>query len=133
MSRENVELVRQFFKRWNESRDPAWFVEKSRADLAIFSRYAEVEGQPFVGAAGVSRWIREIDENFDRYDARADEVRDLEERVLALGSVHFQARGSGLEMEQAMGWLFEFKDGKFSRIRFFETPALALEAVGLGD
>jgi len=131
MSLENVELVRQLFEQWNAGRDPAWFIENSQADVEIFSRYAEVEGHPFVGATGVHRWISEIDENFDRYDAGADDLRDLGDAVLALGSVHFRGKGSGIEIEQPMGWVFRFQDDKFSRMLFYDTPEAALEAVGL--
>ena len=133
MSQENVDLVQQLFERWNAGRDPAWFIEKSHADVAIFSRYAEVEGQAFVGSAGIHRWIGEINESFEQYEAWTDELRDLDGAVLALGSVRFRGRGSGVEIEQPMGWVFEFKDGKFSRMLFYETPAEALEAVGLSE
>lgn len=130
---ENVGLVRRLFEQWNGGRDPAWFIQNSRAEVEIFSRYAEVEGHPFVGAAGVHRWINEIDENFERYDAGADDIRELGDTVLALGSVHYRAKGSGIEMEQPMGWVFELRDGKFSRILFYDSPRAALEATGVRE
>ena len=133
MSQENVEVVLEFFAQWNVRRDPSWFVENSRNDVEIFSRYAEVEGQPFVGPGGVHRWIREIDESFERYDAVADDLRDLGDRVVALGSVRLEGRGSGIVVEQPFAWLFDFQDGRFSRIRFYESPAEALGAVGLSE
>lgn len=131
MSLENVELARPLFEQWNAGRDPAWFIENSHADVEIFSRYAEVEGHPFVGAPGVHRWINEIDETFERYDADADDLRDLGDAVLALGSVHFRGKGSGVEVKQPMGWVFDLQDHKFSRMLFYDTHAAALEAVGL--
>jgi len=133
MSRENVELVQQLFEQWNAGRDPAWFIKNSQDDVEIFSRYAEVEGTPFVGAPGIHRWIKEIDENFERYDAGADDLRDLGDTVLALGRVRFRGEASGIEMDQPMGWVFKFQGVKFSRMLFYDTPAAALEAVGLAD
>ena len=131
MSLENLELAQELFKQWNAGRDPVWFIENSQPDVEIFSRYAEMEGRPFVGAAGVHRWINEIVESFEQYDADADDLRDLGDRVLALGSVRFRGKGSGIEIEQPMGWVFEFQNDKFSRMLFFDTHAAAVEAVGL--
>ena len=133
MSQENVEVVLQLFEQWNAGRNPAWFIANSQPDVEIFSRYAEMEGHPFVGASGVHRWINEIDENFERYEAGADDLRDLGDTVLALGGVRFRGKGSGIEMDQPMGWVFEFQDLKFTRILFYDTPAGALEAVGLSE
>ena len=36
-------------------------------------------------------------------------------------------------MNQPMGWVVEFRDGRVARMRFFATPAEALAAVGLGE
>ena len=32
-----------------------------------------------------------------------------------------------------MGWVFEFRDGRLARMRFYAQPADALEAVGLRE
>ena len=129
MTQGRIGLVQELFERWNAGRDPLWFVENSQPGVEIFSRYAEVEGQPFVGAVGVQRWIREINESFEVYDAHADDLREVGDSVLALGSVRFRGRGSGIEMEQEMGWVFDFQDGKFSQMLFYDTHAEALKAV----
>jgi ketosteroid isomerase-like protein len=60
-------------------------------------------------------------------------VRDLGNDVLAIGGIHLRARGSGLDLKEPMGWVFEFRDGQLARMRFYAQPAEALAAVGLRE
>jgi ketosteroid isomerase-like protein len=62
-----------------------------------------------------------------------DQVRDLEDKVLALGGVCFRARRSGVELEDPMGWVFELREGRVAGIRFPDRPIEALSAVGLRE
>ena len=45
----------------------------------------------------------------------------------------FRAKGigSGAELEQSIGYLFEFEDGLIKRARAYLSPDEALEAAGL--
>jgi hypothetical protein len=45
--------------------------------------------------------------------------------------VHLQGRGSGVEFDQPLTWIFELRDGLFFRMSVYATRAEALEAVGL--
>jgi ketosteroid isomerase-like protein len=60
-------------------------------------------------------------------------VRDLGDDVLALGGIELRARGSGLDMKEPMGWVFEFREGRVERMRFYAKPSEALEAMGLSE
>ena len=55
----------------------------------------------------------------------------LGDDVLALGGINLRARGIGLDMKEPMGWVFELRDGRVARMRFYAQPSEALEAVGL--
>jgi ketosteroid isomerase-like protein len=51
--------------------------------------------------------------------------------VVALGIVRAKGRGSGIELEQRVGWVLGFKNGQVIRIRSFLDPAEALRSAGL--
>ena len=51
--------------------------------------------------------------------------------VLALGVLHLRGKGSGVEMEQPVGNVWEIRDGKAVSMDFYGSHADALEAVGL--
>ena len=107
MSQENVEVVREGFAHWNRG-DYGFFLDLAAPDIELFSRFATLTGEPYRGHAGMREWIVEIQHNFERFELWLDEVRDLGDEVLAIGGVHLQARGSGIDMRQRMGWVLEF-------------------------
>ena len=132
MSQENVELVREGFARWNEG-DYEFFLQSTAPDVELLSRFGSLTGEPYRGHQGVREWLADIHQSFDRFDLWLDEARDLGDEVLALGGIHMRARGSGLDMNEPMGWVFEVRDGRVARMRFYASPADALEAVGLRE
>ena len=132
MSQQNVELVREGFARWNEG-DYDFFFESTAPDIELFSRFGSLTGQPYRGHEGVRGWLADIQQSFERFNLWLDEVRDLGDEVLAIGGINWRARESGLDMKEPMGWVFEFRDGRLARMRFYAPPAEALDAVGLRE
>ena len=63
----------------------------------------------------------------------ASEVRDLGDSVLVLAEFRATGKGSGAEVEQSIGYLFEFEDGLIRRASAYLTPEEALEAAGLRE
>ena len=132
MSQENVELVREGFARWNKG-DHGFFFNLAAPDVELFSRFGSLSGEPYRGHEGIREWLVDIEQSFERFDLWLDDVRDLGDDVLATGGISMRARGSGLDMKQPMGWVFDFRDGRVARMRFYASPAEALEAVGLRE
>ena len=130
MAKDNVQLARDLFANW-ANRDYDGLMAVSKPDVEIFSRFASLGGEPYRGREGLARWIAEIEAIFGRFDVSTDDFRDLEDRVLILGHIRLQGKGSGIEMDQPMGWLLELEDGKLARMRFYSSHAEALEASGL--
>jgi ketosteroid isomerase-like protein len=132
VSRESVELVREGFARLTPG-GSEFFIRNTTPDVELFSRFGSLTGEPYRGHAGVREWLAEMEQNFELFEPWWDELRDLGDKVLALGGVRFRARGSGLEMEDPMGWVFELREGQVARIRFYDRPKDALRAVGLRE
>jgi ketosteroid isomerase-like protein len=85
------------------------------------------------GHQGVREGIRELEEAFAEIQAEQTEIRDLGDRVLAIG--HLRGRGieSGAITESAIAWIVDFKSGNVLRVREYLEPEKALEAVGLPE
>jgi ketosteroid isomerase-like protein len=132
MSEGNAQVVRSGFARWNEG-DYDFFFESAAPDVELLSRFGSLNGEPYRGHEGVREWLADIEQSFERFDLWLDEVRDLGDDVLAIGGINLRARGSGLDMKQPMGWIFEFRGGRLARMRFYSQPAEALAAVGLRE
>jgi ketosteroid isomerase-like protein len=132
MSRDNVELVREGFARWNEG-DYDFIFNSATRDIELLSRFGSLTGEPYRGHEGVREWLADIQQSFERFNLWLDDVRDLGDEVLAIGGLNLRARGSGLDMKEPMGWVFEFRGGRVARMRFYAQPAQALEAMGLRE
>ena len=132
MSQENVELVREGFARWNEG-DYEFFLQSTAPDVELLSRFGSLTGEPYRGHQGVREWLADIQQSFDRFDLWLDEARDLGDEVLALGGIHMRARGSGLDMNEPMGWVFEVRDGRVARMRFYAHPPTPSTPWGSGS
>ena len=136
MSQENVELIREGTRLFNGTDDEAtvrFIIEHSHRDFELRSRFAQVQGMTYRGPEGVRQWLRDLRANFDRFETRLLDVRDLGDRVLALGVLHFRGKGSGVEMDQPVGNLWDIRDGKAASMNFYGSHAEALEAVGLSE
>ena len=132
MSQKNVELVRRAVDELNSGERSE---ERIRAvwhrDAEFLPRRSAIEGG-YRGIEGFERWIADTDETFETFEQHY-ELIDLGERVVAWGTVHVQARGSGIETEIPAGAVLEFRDGKIVRWEDFGSKEKALEAVGLAE
>ena len=79
-------------------------------------------------ARSVSRRVRALD-----WQARVREIRDLGDRVVALGELSIRGKKSGIEAQSAAGRVVDMKDAKAVRITEYLDPAEALEAAGLSE
>src|SRR5215203_3962023 len=130
MSRENMEIARSVFSRWNAG-DCRFSDEEIHPDVVVVSR---ILGKAVRGRAGVRRYLREIDEQFDEWKMAIEDWRDAGDFVAALGHVRLHGRRSGVSFDQPVGILFEIRDRQLLRFEtFLDEPAEALEAAGLWE
>jgi ketosteroid isomerase-like protein len=129
MSKEDVDFIRQTFRQWNEGdRESFIDLERVSSEVELSTPITRMQGRWFQGIEGIREWLREIDEQFSAWKLSGDEWRDLGDRVLVLGSVRLRGRGSGLEMDQDLGWVYTFRDGKLWRFEAFADHAEAEQA-----
>lgn len=123
--------IRETWELWNAGiRDP----DRMGYGLADdFELSSALTGRVFRGREGLVEWMAEIDDNFDAWNLRIDEIRPAgEERFLVLGGVHLHGRGSGVEFDQPIGWLVEFENGLTKRLSNFASHEDAIKAAEAG-
>ena len=135
MSEENVES----FKRGTEL--------LNRRDIESFLEMLdpEVEWYPGLvalleGEATVYRGREEVREMFQGYfEAFADlrfeisEIRDLGDRILAVGEMRGRGTESGVEIGSPWAYLIQVRNAKATHVRTYLDPKEALEAAGLRE
>ena len=135
MSRENVEAYRRWIDAYNR-RDVEAMIEGLDPEVEYHPALPMLlggEATVYRGHEGVRRLFGEIYDAIDEIHAEYSEVRDLGDRVVAIGRIRMRGRGSGAETESPAGSVADFKDGKGIRIRTFLDPQEALEAAGLRE
>jgi ketosteroid isomerase-like protein len=135
MSEENVEATRRFIEAYNR-RD----VEAMMADLDPGIEWhggiligLGGEAAVFHGFEGVRKALRDIYEALGDAHIECSEIRDLGDRVVALGRFHVRGSESGAQSESPWGAVADFKDGKAIRIRSYFNSEEVLEAAGLSE
>ncbi len=138
MSQENLEFVRQMFGAAGRAINLGALDELYRflaSDVEWVPINAALEGTRYRGHDGVRHWIEDMNRDWDFFEARPEEIRDLgDDRVLALGTWRARGRSSGVELDsQPAAWLLQLRGGKAVRMQTFTDRAKALEAAGLSE
>jgi ketosteroid isomerase-like protein len=137
MAQQNVDLIRDGYVRWQAGDYDLlldFFLANAAPDIEVYSRLGDFMGAPYRGHDGLRAWLAEIQENFVHFEPWLDEARDAgDDRIVATGGIRFQARESGIDMAERLGWVYEFRNGRLSRMMFYGSPGEALEAVGMRE
>jgi ketosteroid isomerase-like protein len=88
------------------------------------------EGTVYEGIEGLRRHWDEWREIWT-VKVHVTELVDLGETVVAVAQTLARGHGMGGEMEQPIGYVFEFEDGMARRVRSYIDPERALEAAGV--
>jgi ketosteroid isomerase-like protein len=129
MSQENVEAFKRGIEAGNRG-DVDGVLRETAEDVVFLPARSAVEGG-YHGHAGLREFLADNKTNFEVFRADLSDVRDLGDRVLAIGTIHIRGRGGGVETDIPMAGVATYRDGKLTRWEDFRERDRALEAVGL--
>ena len=89
------------------------------------------EATVYRGHGGARGLFRDLYEAFAELHLEFSEIRELDDRIVAIGRIRARGRESGAEIESPFAYLVRFKNGKAILIRTYLDPKEALEAAGL--
>jgi len=133
MSRENVGVVRRFYDAYN-ARDMAVMSSLVADEFEFRSVFVGVGGRVYVGPAGLPGYFADLDEAWEYFWLELEDVLEAgPDRVLGLMQVRGRGKTSGVEIDPKIASVFHLRDGKLVSLETFTDPAVAREAVGLGE
>ena len=135
MSQDNVEAFKRAIEAYNR-RDIDAFLEQIDAEVewhGALQALLESKGTEYRGHEGVRQWVRDIDEALADIRLELPDIRDLGERIVAIGRLRARGKASGAETESPFGCVVEWRDGKATRLVSFLSQAEALDAAGLRE
>ena len=135
MSQENVEALKRGLEAGNRGDVETLLQELDPAVEWHSALHALLGGEQtvFRGHDGVREMLRDLNEAFGEIRIEMSEIRDLGDRLVAIGRNRARGRGSGAETETPLALVTEVKNGKTISVRGYLDPKQALEAVGLSE
>ena len=131
MSRENVDLFLEGAEAMGRG-DVEAVLEAVSEDVVWIPARSAVEGA-YRGHDGMRQFLADNAESFELFEPHYEEVRDLGDRVLGIGTLRIRARESGVETDVPVAGIATFREGKLVRWEDFRERRLALEAAGLAE
>jgi ketosteroid isomerase-like protein len=130
MSQDNVDAFRRATDAMNRGEVD---IPKLVHPEAVFEPLMSGTEGAFIGHEGMRRFLADTEDMFEIFQASYTEVRDLGERVLAIGSIRMRARGSGVETDVPTAAIVEYRDGLLWRYKDYGQARQALTAAGLRE
>jgi ketosteroid isomerase-like protein len=133
MSQENVEIVRNAFQTFGaEGIDAA--LSFVLPDVVWYPTDRWLDGFAYRGHDGLRTLSAAFSENFDDFRYEVYDVRDAQDRVVALVDMTGRIKHSRAVVSQRLGFVTSgFRDGQFREVRAFSSWSDALKAVGLAE
>jgi ketosteroid isomerase-like protein len=131
MSQENVETARRFYIAWNNDREPAlaFFAD----DVVWTPAREDPDPAPHRGREGVRTFWAQWEELFDNIRIDAEELIEVGHRVVSRLHVTGSGKGSGIDVDQRVYQVVDFRNGSIWRVDEFYDREEALEAAGLSE
>ena len=135
MSEENVDSFIRAIEAGNR-RDWGALVEGLDPEVEWHpALLASLEGRATVyrGREGVRKWFQQVYEVLGEVQTEFSEIRDLGDRIVAIGRIRTRGEASGAETESPLAYVIDYRDGKATRVQSYLDPQEALEAAGLSE
>ncbi len=130
MSQEIVDAFRRGTDAIN--RGELDIAELIHPDVVFEPLRSRTEGA-FVGHEGMRRFIADTEEMFEVFQVSYSDVRDLGDRVLAIGSIRIRSKVSGVETDVPTAVIAEFRDGLLLSFQDYGDARSALRAAGVRE
>ena len=135
MSQENVEAFKRGLEAGNRG-DVETLLEELDPEVEWHSAlHALMGGEQtvFRGHDGVREMMRDLNDAFDEIHIEISEIRDLGDRLVAIGRIRTRGKASGAQTETPFALVTEIRNGKTIFLRGYLDHKQALETLGLSE
>jgi anti-sigma regulatory factor (Ser/Thr protein kinase)/ketosteroid isomerase-like protein len=125
----NVRVVRELFDAF-AARDVASTTKLVDRGVMIEPLSTPVERRtPYLGVGGLRRYLRDLDETWQKFEVMIEDLRATGDHVAAIGRIHAQRHS--FVADDLAGFAFKLRDGKVVWLKVYRSPDEALAAAGL--
>ncbi len=132
MSQENVEMIREAFRRSYEGGEGAPLPEFWHPD-AEYHTIADPDGSVQRGLEAITLAFREWEEAYPDFRSEVLDIKGKDDKVLVWQRATGRGAVSGVPTELIFGQLYTIRDKKIVRVDEYRDRDEALKAVGLEE
>jgi ketosteroid isomerase-like protein len=130
MSEENVEVVQRAFEHYAATGESLWSAFDEEVEVCD---HDILDAGEYRGHAGVGRWLEDWGAAWASYTMEPEEFIDLDDHVVLVIRMKATGHGSGAVVERQDAMAFAVREGKITRLDYYNSKQQALEAVGLRE
>jgi ketosteroid isomerase-like protein len=127
----NVETVRKLHEAWNED-DTDRMLELIDEGFEYVNPPYAVEGGMKRGHAGFEEVMENLRSSFESYRHDPEEILDRGDHVIVRSRFTARGRGSGVDVERKRFHVWKLRNGKATRLQWFDTLEESEEAAKRG-
>ena len=127
MSEREIEIVRSVVAAWDRG-DVDEMERWIAADAELRPLRAQLEGTVYRGPEGLRELWDDLNADWEDLKLPVDELREVGDKVLALGRLVARGRASGIDLEVPIGQLWEVRDGRVVGMVAYSDPEDAVRA-----
>lgn len=127
MSRPEIELLRAGYEAFTRG-DRDAVIELAHPDIELVPADRALNSATVRGRAQVQRFFRDLFEPFEEVRVEPEEFHEYGDQIVAFVRVRSRPRGSTAFVDNRIGHLWTFRDGRPIRLQVFPERAGALEA-----
>ena len=134
MSQENVEVGEPVRRLWAALNRRDWDAFSAELDPEMEYTPRE-EHAVYRGPEAVIQYVERWLEAWDTFSGEAEEVESAptEDRAVVALRLRGTGKGSGVDIDDRLFWVYELRGGRLYRISEYRDRAEALEAAGLSE
>jgi len=112
---ETIDVARAFTDALNAG-DIEAAIAVCDPEIEFHSTFAAVGGAVYRGHGGMRRWLRDMEDGWERIESTPEAFFDLGDRLLVFTRVRGRGRRSGVEAELATAHLTRVREGQVVRL-----------------
>src|SRR5687768_16194444 len=99
-------------------RDLEFLIASTDPEVEWHSFFADLaESGIYRGHDGMTRYVSDLHEAWEIVSPEVDDSLAVGNLAVLVGRVHYRGKTSGVETDQAAGWVLTFRDGKVLTFR----------------
>jgi ketosteroid isomerase-like protein len=111
VSEESIAVVRRLVEAFN-SGDVDTMLDELDPEAELYPMRAQLEGTVYRGHDGLRQWLSDLDEDWEWVRMDADEFREVDDAVVALGRLRSRGRASGVDLDLPLAVVWKLRGGK---------------------